>query len=212
MPKFGLGYALVVVTVFSIGTALAESRHKNRFASIYFSDKKIGHVHLTSVHDAVGEIEELTAKASVSFLGVNIYGFSQHHHETWNNGELQELVGRSDDNGTVHETSLQRTAREYDVEYNGERKTLPHGAFPTSPWHYKITKNTLLFNIVNFDLLKVEVNDSPDTVIVGDTMISATKFTFTGDWEAHLWFDEANAFLKGEYDVAGRLVMVVIDP
>jgi len=209
---FRLTYALVIVTVLSLGTALADSSQKNRFASIYLKNKKIGQIHLTWVHSESGELEELTAKASVSFLGVKLYGFSQHHQETWNDGELRKLVGRTDDNGTIHEVSLQRTAREYDVEYNGKRKTLPHEAFPTSPWHYKITENTLLFNIANFDLLKVEVNDSPDTVTIGGKTISATKFTFTGDWEARLWFDEAKAFLKGEYDVAGRRVIVLLDP
>ena len=209
---FRLIHALVIVSLLSLGTALADSSQKNRFASIYLKKDKIGHVHLTSVHDESGELEELTAKASVSFLGVKIYGFSQHHTETWGGGELQKMVGRTDENGTIHDVSLQRTARDYEVEYNGEQQNLPLGAFPTSPWHYKITENTQLFNIVNFDLLEVEVNDSPDTVIIGGEAVSATKFTFTGDWEARLWFDEARSFVKGEYDVGGRQVKVVIDP
>ncbi len=207
-----LTYALAIVTAMSLNTALAESIQKNRFASIYLENDKIGHVHLTSVHDESGEVEELTAKVSVSFLGFKVYGFGQHHIETWSDGELQTLVGKTDDDGTIHEVFLQRTAREYEVEYNGERQDLPHGAFPTSPWHYKITENALLFNIVNFDLFEVEVNDSPDTVIIGDKTIAATRFTFTGDWEARLWFDEEKSLVKGEYDVSGRQIMVLIDP
>ena len=131
---------------------------------------------------------------------------------SWKGGELQKMVGRTDDNGEIHEVALLRTAREYEVEYNGQHLTLPHGAFPTSPWHYKITENTLLFNIVNFELLKVEVSESPDTVTIGSESIPATKFEFTGGWKARLWFDESRFFLKGEYDVAGRQVTVVVDP
>ena len=208
---FRLGFAVVIVCVSSLGMALAGGTQKSRFASIYLKNDKIGQIHLTSVHTESGELEELSAKASVSFLGVTLYEFNQQHHETWKGGELQKMVGRTDDNGTIHEVALLRTAREYEVEYNGQHLTLPHGAFPTSPWHYKITENTLLFNIVNFELLKVEVSESPDTVTIGSESIPATKFEFTGGWKARLWFDESRFFLKGEYDVAGRQVTVVID-
>jgi hypothetical protein len=209
---FRLVSIMMLFVVFWPGTALADSTQKNVFASIYLKKKKIGQVHLTSVHGETGEIEELKSRASVSFLGVKVYAFTQHHHETWRGGELQKMVGHTDDNGTAHRISLERTAEDYEGEYNDKPLVIPYAAFPTSPWHYKITGNTLLFNVVNFDLLKVEVSQSPDPVTIGKETIPATKFEFTGDWQARVWFDEAKSFLKAEYDVAGRRVTVVIDP
>jgi hypothetical protein len=196
----------------SPGPASAESHHQNLFASIYLKDDKIGHIHLTFTRNEDGELETLNAKASVSFLGLKVYQFNQRHHETWKNGELVEMTGYADDNGEVHEVSLVRTAEEYKVDYNGQTKMLPHGAFPTAPWHYKITESTLLFNILNFDLFKVKVGHNPDTVTIGKSSIPATLFKFTGDWKAKLWFDESKSFLEAEYDIAGRRVRVVTDP
>lgn len=203
---------LLGLALWPLSAASADDSQKNIFASIYLKKDKIGQVHLTTVHDASGELQELTARASVSFLGVKVYGFSQEHHEVWSGGELQKMEGRIDDDGTIHEVSLQRTERSYEYEHNGERGTLPHDAFPTSPWHYLITESQLLFSIVDFELYDVEVASQPGSVKIGKDTRDATKYTFTGGWEADLWFDRARSFLKGEYDISGRRITVVVDP
>lgn len=192
-------------------TALAEKVQKNQFASVYLKDDKIGQVHLTTIRNEKGEIEEMRANASVSFLGMEVYGFNQNLKETWSSGELQKMNGETDDNGTAHEISLSRNTEDFRATYNGKDLTLPLNAFPTSPWHYAITENTLLFNIVDFDLLNVKIAKDADTVEINSKNIETEKFTFTGDWEAKLWFDTNKEFVKGEYDVSGRQVMVILD-
>ncbi len=202
---------LLVLIALSPGAALAEKVQKNQFASVYLKDDKIGQVHLTTIRNEKGEIEEMRANASVSFLGMEVYGFNQNLKETWSSGELQKMDGKTDDNGTAHEISLSRGDTDYSATYNGKDLTLPLKAFPTSPWHYSITDNTLLFNIVDFDLLNVKIAKANETVEINGKDIKTEKFTFTGDWEAKLWFDESKEFVKGEYDVSGRQVMVILD-
>lgn len=203
--------ALIFITGCLTGTALAESTPKSLFASVYLKGDKIGHVHLTMIKNEKGEVEELNANASVSFLGMEVYGFTQNLKETWVSGNLQEMSGKTDDNGTAHEISLTRNTEDYQATYNGKDLTLPLNAFPTSPWHYQITENTLLFNIVDFEKLTVKIAKAADTVKIGNKDIKAEKFTFTGDWEARLWFDENREFIKGEYDISGRQVTVILD-
>ncbi|MCF8467126.1 MAG: DUF6134 family protein [Sneathiella sp.] len=205
-------YALLFIAVFVPGLAFAEKTQKNLFASVLYKGDRIGHVHLTMIKNEMGEIEELRANASVSFLGLEVYGFDQNLKETWENGELQAMSGKTDDNGTPHEISLNRDTTGYRAVYNKKDLTLPLDAFPTSPWHYQITENKLLFNIVDFGLLNVKIAKSSDTVKIGGKDIATEKFDFTGDWEARLWFDANKEFVKGEYDVSGRQVTVILDP
>ncbi|MZR32206.1 DUF6134 family protein [Sneathiella litorea] len=203
--------ALLVFITLSTSAVLADPVKKNQFASVYLKGDKIGQVHLTTIRNEKGEIEEMHANASVSFLGMEVYGFTQNLKETWSNRELQKMEGKTDDNGTAHHISLSRDTENYLATYNGKESTLPLTAFPTSPWHYSITENTLLFNIVDFKLLNVKIEKAADTIKVGDKDINAEKFTFTGDWEAKLWFDANKEFVKGEYDVSGRQVTVILD-
>lgn len=205
-------YAVLLIATFAPCSALAGKIPENLFASVYYKNDKIGQVHLTTLKNEKGEIEQLKATASISFLGLEVYGFNQNLQEDWVAGELQNMSGKTDDNGTAHEISLKRTQVQYDATYNKSSLTLPLDAFPTSPWHYDITQNHLLFNIVDFELLKVEISESPDTVKIGDTSIPTTKFDFTGEWKARLWFDKNKQFVKGEYDVSGRQVTVILDP
>ncbi|MEH6527898.1 MAG: DUF6134 family protein [Sneathiella sp.] len=205
-----LSFFFLISLLFS-GVAHAEKLQENIFAAVYLKDDKIGHIHLTTVTNEKGEVEELRANASVSFLGMEVYGFNQNLTEKWVNGELQEMKGKTDDNGTPHEISLNRGTDGYEATYNNKDVDLPITAFPTSPWHYAITENKLLFNIVDFDLLTVQIDSAPDTVEIGNKSVETNKFTFTGDWKAILWFDTANKFVKGEYDISGRQIMVVVD-
>ncbi|USG62630.1 DUF6134 family protein [Sneathiella marina] len=200
-----------VIALFFVGVAHAEKKQENIFASVFLKGDKIGHIHLTTVTNEKGEIEELKANASVSFLGMEVYGFTQNLTEKWLNGELQEMRGKTDDNGTPHEISLDRDNTGYKATYNMKAIDLPITAFPTSPWHYDITKNKLLFNIVDFELLAVQIQSEPDTVEIEGNSIETVKFTFTGDWKAILWFDKSNKFLKGDYDISGRQITVVVD-
>ncbi|MBO0333359.1 hypothetical protein J0X12_07030 [Sneathiella sp. CAU 1612] len=202
---------LLVLIALAPAAAVADQTQKSQFASVYLKSDKIGQVHLTTIRNEQGEIEEMRANASVSFLGMEVYGFTQNLNETWTGGELQKMKGQTDDNGTTHEISLNRNAEDFQATYNGKDLTLPLNAFPTSPWHYNITDNTLLFNIVDFDLLKVKIAKVADTIKIGGKDVKTEKFTFTGDWEAKLWFDANKEFVKGEYDVSGRQVTVILD-
>lgn len=204
-------FALIIVALFLPITALAESTQKNQFASVYFKGDKIGQIHLTTTRNEKGEIENLKANASVSFLGVEVYGYDQKLEESWEGGELFSMKGVTDDNGTPHIIKLTRHPEDYQATYNDKDLTLPLNAFPTSPWHYEITQNTLLFNIVDFDLLNVTITSSPDTVEIGGTPVETTKFVFAKDWIATLWFDKDKNFVKGVYDVSGRQLTVILD-
>ncbi|MCR9212214.1 MAG: DUF6134 family protein [Proteobacteria bacterium] len=203
--------AVIIVALFLPTMALAEGTQENLFASVFYKGDKIGQVHLTTVHNEKGELEELKANASVSFLGLEVYGFTQNLHEKWEAGDLQTMDGKTDDNGTAHDITLNRGAEDFQATYNNKDLTLPLNAFPTSPWHYEITQNTLLFNIVDFDLLNVTINSSPDTIEINGKSVEATKFEFKGDWVATLWFDADKNFVKGEYDVSGRQLTVILD-
>ena len=192
--------------------ALAEDGHQNHFASILLDGKKIGHVHYSVKQNANGELEELRTKASLSVLGLKLYDFTQHLHEQWSGGELQIMRGNTNDDGKIDEATLERTPTEYQATLNGEPRVLPHGAFPISLWHYEVSNNSLLFDLSNFQLLRVTVSSHEDSVVRGGEKIQAERFDFAGDWRGRVWFDSEKQFLKAEYTSENRLITVLMDP
>ena len=203
--------AALLTLLLAISSAAAESKHENYFASVYREGSKIGTIHYTITTDKNGEIEELRTKISVSVLGIKVYSFTQHLHERWSGGELQKLTGTTNDDGDKYDIALTRLAKEYDATVNGKDLTFPHDAFPRSPWHYRITKHTQLINLTNFKLQNVKIKKSSEDLKLHGKTIPAQRFDFSGDWEAVVWYDQKNWFLKSQFVEQGNTIVVEMD-
>ncbi|MGI9537431.1 MAG: DUF6134 family protein [Desulfocapsaceae bacterium] len=88
---------------------------------------------------------------------------------------------------------------------------LPPGSFQTAVWHYAFTEHSLLFSISELRLLNVKVQKSSDTVNIGNKKIPAEESIFSGDGESTVWFDYDKQFLKWQYNVEGKRVVVLLD-
>ena len=202
---------VIIIPIFSAGTAKAELS-KNHFASILLSGKKIGQVHYTAKHDDEGTLQELKTRASLSILGLEVYHHTLHTHEFWEADEMKRLWGNANEDGTAYEMDVTRRSDDYVGTLNKQMIKLPANSFPTAVWHYAITEHTQLFSIPELRLLNVKVKKSPDTVMLGNKKVPAEKFVFSGDWKATIWFDHDKQFLKWQYKVKGRRVVVLLDP
>ena len=204
---------LVGLTAFGLtGSAwAADPQLENHFATIQVDGKKIGQVHYTLQRDEQGEIETLKTRASMSILGINLYSFSQDLNEQWASGELQSMDGHTNDDGKKFDVSLKREPDAYGAVLNGKSVTLPHNAFPNSVWHYEITEQSLLFDLIDLKLMKVEVAKSEESIKIDKKSVDAERFDFTGEWKATLWFDQDQQLLRLKYVVKDRDVIVTLD-
>jgi hypothetical protein len=190
----------------------AGAEDQNHFASIYLDEKKIGHIHYTLRTDEKGFVEQLKTRSSVSILGFQVYYFTQDLHEVWKTGELQSMRGDTDDHRNIYKSSLKRNPKEYTGALNGKPLTLPHNAFPASVWHYEITQKSLLFDLKDLRLMKVKVTKTEDSISVAGRSIPASRFDFSGEWQASIWFDQNRQLLKMNYKAEGRDIVVTMDP
>jgi hypothetical protein len=205
------GIFLVILLLILVNQVNAEL-YQSRFAFIRLGNKKVGQVHFVTKHDDNGILQELKTRSSLSFLGKEVYHHNMHVHEFWENGEMQHLWGSVNDHGDTYEINLKRNSDNYSGTLNNSLVTLPHNAFPVAVWHYTITQHPLLFSIPELKLVNVKVIKSADKVKIGEKLVSAEKFVFTGDMEFTLWFDHQQQFLKWVYKVKGRSVNVVLEP
>jgi hypothetical protein len=208
-----VGAAVLAALLFAYPLAArADKVIENYFASIALNGKKIGQIHFTLISAPTGEIEELHTNSSVTMLGIKVYTFAQHLHETWRNGSLQTLRSDADDNGTEELVRLKRSGSEFDAERNGNSVDVPANVFPDSIWHYTVTKQTRLFNSVDLKIMNVTVSRADDTISYLGKPTAAEKFTFSGDWDATLWFGKNQRLLQAHRSVNGRTIVITIDP
>jgi len=192
-------------------TAQAAGRAENRFGSIYIDGKKAGQIHYTIEYSEAGDLETLKTSASLSILGVKLFNFDQNLHEDWRRGQLQQLRGRTDDDGTIYEASLERGPAKYSGALNGKPVELPDQAFPASVWHYAIVDRPLLFDLKVFKLMNVKTSRSDETLTIATRKIPVERFDFSGDWTATAWFNAKRELVQFRHLVDRHEVIVQLD-
>ena len=213
-PPSLAGYVGIILFAAALAVPVpsrAESVLENVFASIALDGRKIGQIHYVLKTAPTGEIEELRTNASMSILGIKVYNFAQHLHETWQNGALRTLRSDADDNGKDEKARVTAISDGYDAERNGDPVALPKTVFPDSIWHYKITQQSSLFSSVDLRVMHISVKQSEETVTHNGETIPAERFDFTGDWDATLWYRKNKRLIKAHRSVEGRQIVITVD-
>jgi hypothetical protein len=210
-PARGLALAIGLLLSFGPVGAGQATEPEQFFASIFWDKKKIGQVHVRLSRGETGEIEEMRARASVSMLGINLYEFTQDLHQTWVDGDLKTMRGNADENGKKYQVELERDASQYKGTLNGKPMTLPLGAYPNTLWHYAIVDHTLLFKQTDLELMTVKVVEASDTIKLHSKSVPTKRATFSGGFDAVVWFDQNDTFVQGQYAMNGRKIRVERD-
>ena len=202
---------LAVASVLGGGAALAQSTAENNFASIYLNDDKIGQVHFVVRNGASGEVDRVTVHASVSVFGIQVADYLQTLHEDWRGAQIQRLSARSSNGDDTTLVEVTRAAAGLQGSVNGQPVSLPATAFPASPWHFAITQQNVLFAPTDLQLMNVQVASTPDQVMIAGQTVAATRYDFTGDWTASVWFDAQTRLVQAQFDVNGHTVQIRAD-
>jgi Domain of unknown function (DUF6134) len=210
--RIGRYAALILLLVLVPASAQTQGSYENVFASVALDGKKIGQIHYTLKLLPTGEVEQIHTNTSVSFLGVKLYAFAQHLHETWRNGQLQTLRSDADDNGTDEKSRVRRVADSYAADHNGKPIDLPITVFPDSIWHYAITRQSTIFSSLDLRQLKVTVTRSDVQIDYHGKTVPAERYDFTGDWHAKLWFGKNKRLLKAHRMINDREIEITVDP
>jgi hypothetical protein len=192
-------------------TAEAVRPSENHFGSIYIDGKRAGQVHYTVEFGENDEIETLRTRASLSVLGVKLFNFEQNLHEEWTKGRLRHLRGRTDDDNTIYNASLERVQDAYKGRLNDKPIDLPGNAYPASVWHYPIVEQSLLFDLKLLRPMNVKVGRTEETLTIHKRKIPTERFDFTGDWKATIWFDRNKRLVQFKYVVDSHEVTVNLD-
>jgi uncharacterized protein DUF6134 len=204
----GLALCLLIEALPSVAHSAEPEQY---FASIFLDNKKIGQVQVRFTRGETGEIEDLRVRASLSLLRVSLYEFAHDLQQTWRDGQLQKMQGRADDNGKIYDARVNREASDYSGSVNGKATKLPLEAFPSSIWHHGIVDHPLLFSEMDLRLMRVAIAEADETIELHGNNIVTKRFTFSGDFVATVWFDNARDFVMAEYEVEGRKVKVTRD-
>jgi len=202
MRSIVLAGALLALTSASAG---AESLN----FTIFKEADPIGHD--TYTIDKVGDLTKVRVEMQTDVKVLFIeYHYHQDRTETWKDGQIQSLVSDTNDDGTKHHVDLKRDGAALVASADGAPKTVPANVVPFTLWTNQFLKALTIFDVSNFGLLKVSVEDKGgETVSLAGKSIDAHKFHLTGDINWDLWYGPDGGLLKTAFKRRGYPISFV---
>jgi hypothetical protein len=186
---------------------------------VYRGGTQIGRHTITFQQKGPAKVVTFDCEIDVKTLGVTSYRYVYRGREEWDGEQLQALQASTDDNGQRFTVSAERrgsnlvvertapakvaTAALMDQGYRGPdvgREALPADIMPTSQWNVRQVQQSRLLNTQYGTVSRVQVSPAGrETVQIGKSSVTATRYRYTGDLRMDQWFDDRGRWVKGAF-------------
>ena len=139
------------------------------------------------------------AEVEVTLFGLSLYDADQRVEEIWLDGELQSIVSNANVDGEDRTVTLRRQGDRMVGIYNGKERDLSAALVPTTLWNSGIVKAKAVLDTAKGKARKVSVTDlGMEQVALPGGPVTARHFALDGDFQRHLWYDEAGVLVAVE--------------
>ena len=146
----------------------------------------------------------------IDFLFITAYRYKYESTEVWRDGCLAELRAITDDDGD--RSSVNATGNG-----SGLLVTGPDGGvvsaprlFPTNHWNSGVIGSEKVLNTITGQVDDVQIVDrGASTVTARGETVTAQRFTYTGDLDVDVWYDEEGRWVKMRFEKDGATIEYV---
>lgn len=147
----------------------------------------------------------------VKFGPITAFKYRLDATETWRDGRLIKLSGKSNNDGDRGDVSAKAKDDVLVVDGTKFNGTLPGSIIPSSHWNIKQVFSDRMLSTETGEVLDINVeNLGPDTVLVGGEEVEATKYRLKSDLTVDLWYDSANRWVKLAFEVRGQDIEYIL--
>ena len=181
---------LPMVSMAALPEQSAEDSLRSWNFDVRLDDKKIG-VHRFELYDAVDrQVLRTEASFDVRFLFINAFRYRHENTEVWNDGCLESIDAKTDNNGD--ELTVRGDAGEDAFTVSSQRgeQQLAGCVKTFAYWNPSILESTRLLNSQTGEYEDVRVTlDGTDELRVGETLVESQRYTLTAaGGDIKLWY------------------------
>ncbi len=137
---------------------------------------------------------------SISFLSLKVYEFSYKSFALWTNDALRKIEAQTDDNGEKTYVTAKASEAGFSVRTPQKTYQVNSNLFPTNHWNSLVLKQKQVLNTITGLINEVSIRDNGfEKVSTERGMINATKYTYTGQLETTVWYDQQGRWVKMEF-------------
>lgn len=196
-----LGTAVCATALYPIQSFGAVNGTASRTFAASRGTSRAGHQKITLTRSGSVVTIDLETRLSVKLLGIPFYRYSLNSREIWENGVVQSISGKTDDNGKPSFVEARRVAAGLQVEgsdYNGvvEGKIATTSFFTTSLLDRKVWVSTQGGKPINVDVTK----KGKATLGLPSGNVTCTHYYLGGKLRIPI-----DAYFDGNGDLAGYM-------
>ncbi len=148
---------------------------------------------------------------TVKFGPITAFKYRLDTKETWENGQLVGLTGRTNNDGQKGRVEAIAKGDMFDVDgsaFNGE---VPATIIPSSHWNILQVYGDRMLSTESGEILDIEVETiGPDTVTVDGVALDTTHYRLKSDMTVDLWYDSQSRWVKLSFEAKGQKIEYVL--
>jgi hypothetical protein len=137
----------------------------------------------------------------IDILFFTVYRFLYQSDAIWRDGNLRELNVEVDDNSEVFWLKAKRHSGVTDIRSTFSNASYEGNLYPTNHWNARVLQETRVLNTLTGLVNSVRI-DARDREVVQTERgkIEATRFSYSGDLETEVWYDDRGRWVKMRFD------------
>ncbi|MEM1035674.1 MAG: DUF6134 family protein [Pseudomonadota bacterium] len=148
---------------------------------------------------------------TVKFGPITAFKYRLDATETWADGQLIGLSGKSNSDGDKGRVEAINTGGELVVDSTLFNGALPLSTIPSSHWNILQVKGDQMLSTETGEVLAIDVETiGTDTVMVGGEPVEATHYRLKSDLAVDLWYDDQNRWVKLIFEARGQKIEYVL--
>ena len=148
---------------------------------------------------------------TVKFGPITAFKYRLDATETWADGQLVGLSGKSNSDGDKGRVEAINTGGELVVDSTLFNGALPLSTIPSSHWNILQVKGDQMLSTETGEVLDIDVETiGTDTVMVGGEPVEATHYRLKSDLVVDLWYDDQNRWVKLIFEARGQTIEYVL--
>lgn len=164
---------------------------------VFRKGDRVGFHRVRFERDGEDLIVSNTFQVEVRVLFFTAFRFFYSSEARWRHGQLISLYAEVDDNGrSVSIEAVGKDGRMI-VGNAGENFAVDAPLYPTNHWNAAVLPETRVLNTLSGRINNVRIQPRGSEVVSTEWgEVTATRYAYTGDLEAEVWYDDAGRWVK----------------
>jgi|TARA_B100000678_G_scaffold114329_2_gene95708 hypothetical protein len=159
--------------------------------------------------------DSFTASSTVDLragLGpITVFRYELEATETWRDGELIALTGRTNDDGDDEYVQASLEGDALSVNGSAYSGPAPLGIIPSSHWNIQQAFSDELLSTESGELLDTSVDKiGREMLTVGGEEVETTHYRLVSDITVDLWYDDQSRWVKLAFEARGQQIEYVL--